>query len=145
MNTGKLFPDGKELNLKGMDSVHRKVMYYNIVFPGMGFVYAGDFFRSLIFGGGAVGFLFLGTALVWHSVRSGGIHFGNLLSVLLFPLICFVLVLVFHVFSILKSGSAVISTCSARRAVWFTVASIFLVFLEIAAVLAAVWQAVPWQ
>ncbi len=145
LNTGKLFPDGEKLDLKAMDAVHRKVMYYNIFFPGMGFVYAGDFLRSLIFGGGAVGFLFLGTGLIWKSIRSGGIRFDNFLSVLLWPLLCFVLVLVFHLFSILKSSSAVFSSCSVRRAVLYTTVSILLVLFEVAAVLAAVWQAVPWQ
>ncbi len=144
-NTGRLFPDVTGLDLKGMTPVQRKVLYYNIMFPGMGFVYAGDVFRSFVFGGGAMGFLFLGFGLIWKSAGMETIRFNNFLSILVIPGICFVLMLVFHLFSILKSPNAVISTCSTHRAILYTTASMILAVSGVFIVLAAVWQSVPWQ
>lgn len=144
-NTGKLFPDSLGLDLKGMTPTQRKVLYYNMLFPGMGFVYAGDLLRSMAFGGGAMGFLFLGFGLIWQSARIGNIRFDNLSVVLAVPIVCFFVMLVFHLFSILKSPSALISRCSAHRAVLYTTISTLLAMAGMVATLAAVWHSVPWQ
>ncbi|NOY23764.1 MAG: hypothetical protein GXO70_09695 [Acidobacteria bacterium] len=144
-NTGKLFPDETGFDLKGMTPAQRKVLYYNIMFPGMGFVYAGDTLRSLIFGGGALGFLFLGFGLIWKSALAGEIQLGTLLGAMVIPGICFILMLAFHLLSILKSPAAVISKCSARRAVLYTTVSMILAVSGIFIILKAVWHSVPWQ
>jgi len=128
-----------------MTPEQRKVLYYNIMFPGMGFVYAGDLLRSLVFGGGALGFLFLGFGLIWKSAMAGELQLGSFFGALVVPGICFVLMLVFHLFSILKSPSAKVSTPSSLRAVLYTTVSMMLAMSEVIIVLTAVWQSVPWQ
>ncbi|PJB79193.1 MAG: hypothetical protein CO090_05550 [Acidobacteria bacterium CG_4_9_14_3_um_filter_49_7] len=145
LNTGRLSPEQNGFDLKGMTPEQRKVLYYNIMFPGMGFVYAGDLLRSLVFGGGALGFLLLGFGLIWKSAMAGEIQFGSLFGALAVPGICFVLMLVFHLLSILKSLSAKVSTPSSLRAVLYTTLSMILAISGIIIVLAAVWQSVPWQ
>lgn len=120
-------------------------MYYNIMFPGMGFVYAGDLFRSLLFGGGAMVCLLLGFELIWESALAGEIQFSSLFSVLLVPGILFVLVLIFHAISILKSSAAKIGRCSALRAVLYTTICMALLLFGFFIVLTAVWHSVPWQ
>ncbi len=144
-NTGRLFPDKTGLDLKGMTPVQRKVLYYNILFPGMGFVYAGDFLRSLLFCGGALGFLFLGFGLIWKAARSGTIQFSTLFSTLAVPGICFIFMLIFHLLSILKSSSAKIYNPSVPRAILYTAASMLLATSGMIFILLAVWQSVPWQ
>lgn len=144
-NTGKLFPDKNALDLKEMTSAQRKVLYYNIMFPGMGFVYAGDFLRSLVFGGGAMVFLLWGFLLILKSAGEGAIGIGNFISVLALPTVCFTMMLLFHVLSILKSSTARISRCSLARAVVYTGMCMALALAAVFLVLATVWHAVPWQ
>ena len=60
-----LFHKWFNLNLKSLDAIHRRALMFNIFFPGMGFIYAGFFFRGIITG--IVVVLLMGAGVVTSS------------------------------------------------------------------------------
>ena len=136
--SGKSLPEWLDLNLKEMDPIHRKVLYWNILFPGAGFAYAGDSWRLILYGGGAMILLLTGALSSWLAVRPAGLSLTEMLSRMMAPLILLGSVVVVHVAAIFASTRARTRNPSKQRATFYVVccalisgASIILLLLEI--------------
>jgi len=115
--TGRSLPDWLNVDLKSLSEHHRQVLYWNILFPGAGFVFAGDRTRSIVFGTGSIVFLLAGMGLGLRAVRPVWTGMGPFLTAIAPAAGCFILVIVLHVLSILTSPRAAVPSPSRPRAI----------------------------
>ena len=119
-------PDWLDLNLKELDPVQKGTLYWNIVFPGAGFAYAGDSWRLLIYGGGAMVLLMVGILSGWAAVHPEGLTTGKMLGRLVVPIVLLLSVVAVHAAAIFASTGARVVHPSPRRAVFYIVCCLLL-------------------
>ncbi len=138
--SGISLPDWLDLDIQKLDPIHRKVLYWNIVFPGAGFAYAGDLGRFLIFGGGAMGLLVAGMFLAWYRVQATEIPVALLFQQLILPIGLMALVVVVHLGAILSSTKSRIRTSSTLSAIIYIAISVIITGFGLILFLWEIWR-----
>ena len=140
--SGKSLPEWLDLNLKEMDPIHRKVLYWNILFPGAGFAYAGDPWRLILYGGGAMTLLLTGALSSWLAVRPAGLTLADMLSRMVAPMILLGTVVIVHLAAIFASTRARTPGPSRRRAMLYVVCCVVISGSSIILLLWEIWRQV---
>lgn len=138
--SGISLPDWLDLDIQQLDPVRRKALYWNIVFPGAGFAYAGDLWRFLLFGGGAMLLLTGGMYLAWLRVHATAVPIAELFRQLILPIGLMTLVVGVHLGAILTSIRSRIGTPNTARAIVYIALSVLIAAAGLVLFLWEVWR-----
>ena len=143
-NSGTSLPDWLNINLKELDPIRKKVLYWNILFPGAGFAFSGDSLRLLLYGCGAMVLLLTGILSGWLAVHPAGLTLRTMLSRMVMPLVLLLSVVAVHVAAIFASVRSRIGSPSPRRAAIYVTCCLVLAGFSMMMLLWEIWiQAVP--
>ncbi len=120
--------------------MQKRTYYWNIVFPGAGFAFSGDFWRFLLFGGGAMALLLTGCIGGWLALRPIGLTLSDMFQRLIIPFILLSSVVGVHLAAIFASRHARIGSPSRIRAIIYICICVFLSGLCLLLMLWEIWR-----